>query len=920
MNLEDLYTAVRRGGVEPTPRELAETLWLAAQMQRSRPEPASVRGDDPGAPAPPGRLPRPKGRPTSAGRPEPPPATELHPYRPAVRRTRPARAENVPRPIALSDRLAFQRALRPLLRRVPAPGPGTLDEEATARLIGDQPPGAPWPVVMRSARQRWLDAVVVVDDGDSMAIWRGLAADVVRVLRESGVFRQVTTFRLRPAPGDGTVAEVTDWQGRPVTPGHLVDPMNRRVTFVITDGVDPIWRSGSAGAVASGWARRGPMSILQPLPERLWARTWTRTVAGTLAAPRPAAPNSDLSLAPFGGRAAPDGVLVPVLQMDHRWLRRWTALIAGGPPMTAAVTGIGEPLEEPVTPAVEPLTPGQRVQRFRAAASPEAFRLARLVALSEPQVEVIRYVQQATFPDPQPAYLAEVLLSGLLRVENADLGQYGFIEGVAEELVDTLTVSETLGANELLAQVSVEVARQRNRTGAGFLALTPADGDERMASGSRPFAVTSYGRERVTLARRRLEAPPPAAPARPASRPVRPRVSSRGRLSCPYCYSAIRRRADLWFACTGRKQPGKEVCRPVVDEARRSLTGYAVPSRPVFPPPSTLLPFTGTSSTADCPDCGGPTGIRVCPHCHTRLPAVFGESASPMIAMVGARATGKSVYLTVLTHQMRSVLFREFDADVRQVGGDGSDWLDQNTRRLYEDRSLLATTARAFDGRTEAMVLEWRTRERTWLGQNRFRSSYISFQHGLGDDLTDDTYPGGSRYLGAASHLILLLDPTQLPGAAERLRLPVSGRPYIDPVRDVLNWVTETLKSTDHWNGRMITLPVAVVFTKMDAFYSALGKTHPLLLTQRRPGGYDEQHGRLVHELVSVFLDSWNGQDINRTLRANYRDYQYFFVSALGAEPNYENATVSPAGIRPERVEEPLLWLLHRAGVVPAAP
>ena len=59
--------------------------------------------------------------------------------------------------------------------------------------------------------------------------------------------------------------------------------------------------------------------------------------------------------------------------------------------------------------------------------------------------------------------------------------------------------------------------------------------------------------------------------------------------------------------------------------------------------------------------------------------------------------------------------------------------------------------------------------------------------------------------------------------------------------------------------------------------------------------------------------------NINDYLRLYYRDYQYFFVSALGAEPDYEHAMVNKRGVFPDRVEEPLLWLMHKGGLIPRA-
>jgi hypothetical protein len=52
-------------------------------------------------------------------------------------------------------------------------------------------------------------------------------------------------------------------------------------------------------------------------------------------------------------------------------------------------------------------------------------------------------------------------------------------------------------------------------------------------------------------------------------------------------------------------------------------------------------------------------------------------------------------------------------------------------------------------------------------------------------------------------------------------------------------------------------------------------------------------------------------------MRLNYANYRFFGVSALGAEPDYASYAVAPGGVQPHRVEDPVLWLLSKAGMVP---
>jgi hypothetical protein len=528
MNVEGLRDRLRQAGVEATPRELAESLWLAARM-RPPAAPETPAADEPPVPRTPEEPVAPPGSPSPSSSPPvlppivPPPVAEapgveLHSAGPVPERPRAAEPVEVPKPIALGERLAFQRALRPLLRRVPVRGIGTLNEEATARFAAEHPVGAPWPPVLQRPRELWLDAVVVVDCGDSMAIWQDLATEVIATLTESGVFRQVARYRLEGADGSATLA---DWRGRACRPAQLTDPGNRRVILVVSDCVGRMWRSGAAGAMLHEWGRRGPVAILQPLPERLWARTGARTVAGRITAPRACAPNADLSFAAFGGRAVAEGVRVPVLELSGRWLRRWTSLIAGGPPETGAVTVVGgEAVPLPVIPAPRTVSAGQRVRQFRAVASGEAFRLARYIALSEPVLPVIRHVHTAMFRPAEPAHLAEVLLSGLLRVVDSGQGRYRFVEGVPEVLLETLTVSETMQARDLLEKVSASVQRQMSASRAAFTAFTPAGGSQLLDERSRPFAIISaVGKDRVRLAHRQLDRPEPPPEPPSESRP-----------------------------------------------------------------------------------------------------------------------------------------------------------------------------------------------------------------------------------------------------------------------------------------------------------------------------------------------------------------------------------------------------------------
>ncbi len=78
--------------------------------------------------------------------------------------------------------------------------------------------------------------------------------------------------------------------------------------------------------------------------------------------------------------------------------------------------------------------------------------------------------------------------------------------------------------------------------------------------------------------------------------------------------------------------------------------------------------------------------------------------------------------------------------------------------------------------------------------------------------------------------------------------------------------------------------------------------------------GYDEEAGQSAHEHVRAMLHEYGADDVDLHLSHNYSAFRYFAVSALGA-PRLRDRVVD-GNVRPFRVEEPLLWLLNRFGVI----
>jgi hypothetical protein len=419
---------------------------------------------------------------------------------------------------------------------------GVLDEETTVRDSADA--RAIIPVLVRSP-ERWLDLALVIDTGQSMILWDKLIAEFRRMLAQLGAFRAVRTWHLR---FDGKATAVSSGTGigssdRPL--GELVDPSGRQAILVISDCVGEPWRTGQAMEALDGWARTGPLAIVQPLSQRLWSRSAVACSNVQLHARYPAAPNHqvwvysrDHSVRHGSRQRDPDetevarddwavdrdtidgssaGVVVPILEMTPRWLASWARLVSGTSPVYAVATFTAAP-RQAVTGGADlsaDLDPVQVVNRFAAAASPEAVRLAGLLAAAPLNLSLMRHIQHEMMPGSRPLQLAEVYLGGLLRTVPAygprlerrpSRDMFDFVPGVRDVLLGTIRRSEAQRVMQL-----VSGSRRHSTAEASSLAYAEVPLGTR---GSTPLTTEDefYGTITAEVARRMgiddLAAPP----------------------------------------------------------------------------------------------------------------------------------------------------------------------------------------------------------------------------------------------------------------------------------------------------------------------------------------------------------------------------------------------------------------------------
>ncbi|PKV87809.1 SAV_2336 N-terminal domain-related protein [Streptomyces sp. TLI_146] len=505
--LTALVARLREAEIQPTAQELADALWLAGfagPLTRPRPQvPDAGRPVDSGpavkppdpvddtGPATAERVPEQGGSGGPAVRPyegradlfTPGPGTGPGPGGDAGGAPDGSDGVRVAAPAAatLPEPLALQRALRPLqYYRPPARTTGSrLDEQATADRAADT--GLILPV-LRPDRRRQARLALLMDVSSSTVVWEQTFDELRQVCERAGAFREVQLHYLhegadgRPRVGSGVAPG-----GHLADPSQFWDPAGRQLTLLLSDCAGPMWRSGQLHRLLYGWARTAPLAVVQPLPQRMWRSTHLPTRQGVLR--RREGPAGRLEFRPRRPERGRDarGIPVPVLALRQSSFGAWARLVSGSTEQTMeAAVGRVRADQAPAAGsarAERTLTPAERVAAFRATASPDAAQLAACLSAAPLVLPVMQLVQRAMLVDSGPEVLAEVLLSGLLRVadeEGADrdaLPGYVFLDGVREELFEHLGAGSAI---LVLKHCSEYVERRYGRTVRNFPALAAA--------------------------------------------------------------------------------------------------------------------------------------------------------------------------------------------------------------------------------------------------------------------------------------------------------------------------------------------------------------------------------------------------------------------------------------------------------------
>lgn len=366
-------------------------------------------------------------------------------------------------------------------------------------------------------------------------------------------------------------------------------------------------------------------------------------------------------------------------------------------------------------------------------------------------------------------------------------------------------------------------------------------------------------------------------------------------ITCPNCFHSYKATA-VKFQCSNSQCP-------------ESGSLFDAPEAGIWPFSS------GVTLKAPCPTCGVDSFKRLCPECNFELTHDAGMNEEYTIAIIGGRGTGKSTYIAALVHRLRNEVGLQFQIGV----GAMNDYTRQRFRDefelpLFRDHRLLAPTRSASQEQNTKTPMIFRI---------TFAKKVVNLVifDTAGEDMQSlDMMSVEARYICFADALIFLLDPLQIESVRQQLAGTGIPLPVPDPGAEPQLIVERLRQLYERQFGlrgtRKIKKPIAFSLAKIDALYKILDASSSLHSSGRHPGAVNMADMQSVHTEISSILLNWMGAGFENFVRANFDNYHFFGVSALGQPPNENNEILTVA---PHRVEDPLLWIFQEFGVVKAS-
>lgn len=365
------------------------------------------------------------------------------------------------------------------------------------------------------------------------------------------------------------------------------------------------------------------------------------------------------------------------------------------------------------------------------------------------------------------------------------------------------------------------------------------------------------------------------------------------KFTCPYCY-AEHDIKDCGLRCSYNIIGKTDNCKFGISKDKDGWIPYAYKKK--------------------CIKCKEAAKQLFCDDIKKEIPIEFLSMKSLPIALLGAKASGKSNYIGVLINEIRKKMTSPFNCSLSMTCSQESKqaYTDLYYRPLYENGYAVNATD---SGEVPPLIFPLRFMDRK---DRIVNMAALTFYDTAGENLNDKSIMHKfNRYITNARGIILLLDPLQVPNIRTKLtangfnRLPEQNT----EIYDVLSIIIDVIRNVKNIKGQ-IKIPLALVFTKIDVLeqYNILPAESCLKEESEhiKRGAFIKSDFETTNIQMQDLIDNWLDADLIGYIK-QFKQYSFFGVSSLGGNPVNNKLSKS---ICPRRVLDPLLWLLAVHGYI----
>lgn len=318
---------------------------------------------------------------------------------------------------------------------------------------------------------------------------------------------------------------------------------------------------------------------------------------------------------------------------------------------------------------------------------------------------------------------------------------------------------------------------------------------------------------------------------------------------------------------------------------------------------------------------GVSTKIRICPHCHNKLPFEFGKYPIKYISVVGITSSGKTVFLSQLLDKMDIFL-----DNVNMTTAGLTPEVDEFIRKYKIKRGENLPGGNATNVLTKPLPINVKnniTGEQTT----------IVFYDIAGENCVNpEQMEKYGQFIRNADGIIMVTDPRQFPDLLflndeEEEEMEEAYQP-----NRVAKAMYESFGSSA-FEGGQCPVPLAATISKSDLLrncqHIAAGENSNIFQTipyekyDGRNGLPYEDWRNITSEVEVLLRRSQRGRLLATSLEQFFPNSSYFAVSALNSKPKVVsegNTKRYQMDVLPKtvRIEEPLYWILYKLGMIEA--